>query len=346
MKSARRAWATGTTNGRKPAQRKISHLGAKNPEETQPSASFKSHVGTVNCGYMIWKQKLISVLGSDFPSRPLQNIHFNPLSFLNIKENLKQIVEISNISMLYSIADMSPHSSSSEDPPSYSNITNEIWEPTILVLNELTIHAESVDSAPLYQLNRAVARITRSTQRVEFERVERTVKMSDDEPMVKPRSRHIYNLHVIGGVPGGLEYLPSHTPRCYIESVSRRTNGSFGIKKSHFRSHWTAFPIDISGNNSKYASLPAFLKDAKPLFQIQQKDGKNKWTDGDGSAVAVEDDGEDQHRLIITASLHLDYIDVLVALWCCRIWQYSDEHTERLHEGMEASKFSTLKCHR
>jgi hypothetical protein len=239
---------------------------------------------------------------------------------------------------------MSPDSGSLEDPPTYSNITNEIWEPTILVLAETCIHAESVDSAPLYQLNRAVARITRATAQVEFERVERTVKMSDYEPVVKPRSRHIYNLHMVNGVPGGLEQIPSHSPRCYIESVSRRTIGSIGIKKSHFRSHWMVLPIDVSGNNSKYASLPTFIKDTKPIFQIQQKNGKNEWTDGEGKAVAVEDDGDDQHRLIITTSLHRDSIDVLVALWCCRIWQYSDEHTERLKEGMEGGKFSNTKC--
>jgi hypothetical protein len=241
--------------------------------------------------------------------------------------------------------DMSPDSGSLEDPPTYSNITNEVWEPTILVLAELAIHAESIDSAPLYRLNRAVARITHSTKHVEFERVERAVKMSDDEPIIKPRSRHIYNLKIIKGVPGGLEQIPSHTPRCYIESVSRRTIGSVGMKKSHFRSHWTALPIDVSGNSSRYAGLPSFIKDTKPMFQIQQKKGKNEWTDGDGSAVAVEDDGEEQHRLIITASLHRDYIDVLVALWCCRIWQYSDDHTERVKDGMEGGKFSNLKCH-
>jgi len=235
---------------------------------------------------------------------------------------------------------MSFDSTSPESPPSYNDIDNELWEPTILVLAGVTVHAESGDSAPLYILNRAVASITQSTERVEFERVERTIKGSTDKPVVKPRSRHIYNLVYMKGPPGGLEFMPSESPHAYVQAVSRRVRiGSVGLKKTRFRSRVTALPIDTSGKNSKYAGLPSFHKDTKPLFQIQQKDGKNQWTDSDGNAVAVEDHGDGQHRFIITASLKRHTIDALVALWCCRIWQHSAENAKGLDEGMEGGEF-------
>ena len=197
---------------------------------------------------------------------------------------------------------------SPENPPSYDDDDDELWEPTILVLADLTVHAESVDSAPLYRLNRAVASITQSTKQVEFERVERTVKGSTDEPVVRPRSRHIYNLKYMRNPPGSLEPMPSESPQAYIQAASRQvTISSVGLKK--------------------------------PRFQIQEKDGKDQWTDSDGNAVAVEDHGDGQHRFIITASLHRDTIDALVALWCCRIWQHSAEHAKSLDEGMDGGEF-------
>lgn len=98
-------------------------------------------------------------------------------------------------------------------------------------------------------------------------------------------------------------------------------------------------PIEMSKGGSNYG-LPTFKKDAKPLFQIQPKENGAEWMDGDGKAIAVEDrSDEGQHKLIITASLHRETVDALVALWCGRVWQYSAENKEALHEGMEGGKF-------
>jgi hypothetical protein len=92
---------------------------------------------------------------------------------------------------------MTLDSTSPKSPPPYDEVVNELWDPTFLVLSDLSIHAESVDAAPLYQLNRAVATITQATKQVEFERIERKIKTNAEEPVVKPRSRHIYNLKII-----------------------------------------------------------------------------------------------------------------------------------------------------
>jgi hypothetical protein len=230
-------------------------------------------------------------------------------------------------------------------PPAYDEPPRDVWEPTILVLADTTIHAESTKSAPLYYLSRAVAVLTSSTKVVEFERVERTIKTNADEPGVKPRSRHVYNLKYMTKVPGGFGAQVDgwESPNVFIQSVSRRTLGHLGVKRPRFRARkgLKVLPIDVSGKKICFASLPSFNKDAKPLFQIQPNDdGKSEWMDGVDKAIAVEDRTEGQYKLIITASLHRDMIDALVALWCGQIWQYSDESAKPVDEGLEGSKFS------
>lgn len=230
-----------------------------------------------------------------------------------------------------------------ETPPSYDEVI-DICEPTILILAGQSIHAESADSAPLYQLNRGIATLTHATQNVEFQRVQYIVKTrSSGEPAVKPRQRHVYNLKHKHQVPGGLDSWPSESPNYYIESVSSTTReaGTLGLKKSRFpgRKQWRVLAVDLSGQHSKNDfGLPTFVKDAKPVFEINHKKAGYEWTDGEGKAVAVEDEGDDTHRLIVTASLPRKTLDALVALWCCRMWQYSADNTERIHQGMQGRK--------
>lgn len=235
-----------------------------------------------------------------------------------------------------------------ESLPAYDGYTSEVWEPTILILAGLTIHAESADLVPLYRLSRAVAVITASTKEVEFERIEHTVKVKSDEPVVKPRPRHIYTLKYRTKVPGGLgtPVIGWESPNVFIQSVSRRTIGHLGVKRSRFRlkKDLKVLPIDISGKHSEFRSLPSFEKGAEPLFHIQLKDdGANVWTDGNSKVMAVEERSESHHKLTITTSLHQETVDALVALWCGRIWQYSDEHAKPLYEGLDGRKLFPSK---
>jgi hypothetical protein len=219
---------------------------------------------------------------------------------------------------------------SPETPPTYEDAVNEICQPTILVLAAQSIHAESANSAPLYQLSLAVESLTPVTSQVEFQRVERTVKTNACQPTVKPRARHIYNLRYVRNTLDGVHF---DSPHYYIQAVSRRTVGSVGLKKSLLRPRWTALPVEVSSKDGGYG-LSHFVKDAQPLFNMSFKNGRHEWTDGDGNAVAVEDEGEEQHRIIVTASLRQDSMDALVALWCCRIGWYSAERTVRVHRGL------------
>ncbi|KAJ0114095.1 hypothetical protein J7T55_007929 [Diaporthe amygdali] len=230
-----------------------------------------------------------------------------------------------------------------DQPPSYDEVI-DVCQPTILILAGQSIHAESAESAPLYQLNRGIASLTHATQNVEFQRVQYTVKTtSGGEPAVKPRERHVYNLKHNHKVPGGLDSWPSESPNYFIESVSSTTReaGTLGLKKSRFpgRKQWRVLPVDRSGKNSKHEyGLPTFIKDAKPVFEINHRKACYEWTDAEGTAVAVEDEGEGTHRLIVTASLPRKTMDALVALWCCRMWQYSADNTEKIHEGFGGGK--------
>lgn len=250
---------------------------------------------------------------------------------------------------------MSADDATLEEPPAYDE--PDTWPPVVLVLAGQSIHAESANTAVLYRLNRGVASLTHSTSEVELERVHQTVRAgssasNDPEPNIKIHTRHIYTLKHMRSM--GLIVLPSDAPRFYIEAVSRRHEalGDIGLKQARFcSSRWTALPVDVSGRNSSLR-LPQFVEGQKPMFAVRrEKDGKHRWTDGTGKDVAVEDEGEGQHRLVVSVSLSRETMDALVALWCVRLWQYSAEHAEGLHEGMEggmspsfAARFQTYWC--
>jgi len=239
---------------------------------------------------------------------------------------------------------LNPDTQAPESPPTYteSGLTNDVWEPTILVLNKTTIHRESTTSPALYRLSRAVSAITAATKIVEFERIEHTVKTklasNDLEPVVKPRSRHIYNLRYWRRPTGLSALIVGWTvPDIRIQSVSRSgTLGHLGLKRPRFqqKTELKVYPMDISGDVVSW--LPSSSKNTKPVFQIQRKDGKSTWKDGDNRVIATEDlDGEDQHKLIITVSLHQEIVDALVALWCALIWQHSNQNID---EGLDGGK--------
>lgn len=232
-----------------------------------------------------------------------------------------------------------------DQPPPYDdpeeNDVNKTLQPTIYVLSGQSIHAESADAAPLYQLNRGVAKLTYATSEVELKRVDRAVKTDGyGEPTIRPRARHIYDLRYIKGIFGTPQSLPSDSPPFFVQAISRKELGHFALKKSHMRSHWKALPVDPTGKSSRY-KLPAFRKDASTIFEIRRKNGRYEWTNPNGDAIAFEDGGEDQHRLIVTTPLPRETVDALVALWCSRLWQYSAENEEPIYSGMDGGKFTS-----
>ncbi|KAI4859294.1 hypothetical protein F4820DRAFT_467160 [Hypoxylon rubiginosum] len=232
-------------------------------------------------------------------------------------------------------------------PPSYSEAAsaspdpaNETLEPIILVLAGQTIHAETASTAPLYHLDRGIESLSRATFKVTLERVERAVRTSpENEPSLRDYRRHVYTLEQTWTTP--LYTLPSSCPRFFARAVSRRALGHVGLKKAGLlRSAVKALPVDVAGRGNELG-VPGFVRDARPLFELRRKDGRWEWAGRDGGAVAVEDDGEGTHRLIVTAPLLRETLDALVALWCCRLWESSAERAEDLPQGMDGGE-STL----
>ncbi|KAI1358098.1 hypothetical protein F5Y08DRAFT_322665 [Xylaria arbuscula] len=210
--------------------------------------------------------------------------------------------------------------------------TDDVIQPTILLLAGQTIHAETASSAPLYHLDRGIASLTGATSKVTLERVERTIRTSsDNEPSLRDRRRHVFTLEHSNAI---YNKLPSNCPRFYARASTKRALGHIGLKKARLRSGFRVLPVDVTGKGNSYG-MPEFIKDAQPIFELHKREERWEWEDKNGNAVAVEDEGEDTHRLIVTAPLLRETVDALVALWCLRLWQYSADHAEQVHEGMD-----------
>ncbi|KFA80668.1 hypothetical protein S40288_10641 [Stachybotrys chartarum IBT 40288] len=198
--------------------------------------------------------------------------------------------------------------------PSYEEALppgQDIFQPTTLVLAGQAIHALTVDSPPL-----AIARRTKQG------------RLGSRTPY--------YDLKHMNSASGGYERLPADSSRYYIQRASRRLPDppALRIKKSRSlipgkAAHSTALPVDVSGKNSKHG-VPNFYKDGLAVYANNGRE----WTDAQGNAVAVmhDDKTDRQHSLIVTAALPRGQFDMLVALWCCHVWEYGVANGTTLHE--------------
>ncbi|CAJ2505712.1 Uu.00g131060.m01.CDS01 [Anthostomella pinea] len=198
------------------------------------------------------------------------------------------------------------------EPPPYDDPdrddSNEVLEPVILLLAGQSIHSESADSAPLYEVSRGVSSLSHTDQTVTFSRLEHNVRTdSSGTPIVKRRDRHLFDL----------KHPPAtiSTDRYdfFVESVSKRTLGNIGLKKSSIPTK-RAF---------KVLRMCRSEKDDHVLFEIKQKKDQYEWIDFNERAIAFEDKADNQYRLVVTASLHRETMDALVAAWCLRLWHDS-----------------------
>lgn len=240
---------------------------------------------------------------------------------------------------------MSSANGSDDLPPAYDIENDGPWPPTILVLVGQSIHAESAASAPLFQLSRGIDNVGSAMTEVELSRVQYGVKTgggpdAEETPaMKKPRPRHVYTLKSMSRAPGGMESLPSTSPHYYIQATSRQqqTLGHLGLRKSRLRSRYSALPLDMSVKGDY--GIPQFAKDAKALFQTQKKGDQWAWTDGEDKVVALQEESDGQHKLLVSAEMRSDAMASLVALWCCRIWEVSAENAPKVGGGIDGGEF-------
>ncbi|KAI1325735.1 hypothetical protein F5Y16DRAFT_401065 [Xylariaceae sp. FL0255] len=167
-----------------------------------------------------------------------------------------------------------------EAAPAEGPAADDVIQPTILVLAGQTIHAETASCTPLYHLDRGIASLSRVTEKVTFERVEHKVRTSvNNEPSLRDHRRHVYTLERLWTV---YNKLPATCPRFFARAVSKRALQHVGLKKSRMRSGFIALPVDVTGR-FKDSGVAAFVKDAEPLFKLQNKEDRWEWTDGNGN---------------------------------------------------------------
>lgn len=241
---------------------------------------------------------------------------------------------------------MSSKAETSDRPPSYAEATSrdktdDILGPVILILAGQAIYAENASTAPLYHLDRGIESLSRATTKVTFERVERIVRTNaQNEPSLRYHRRHVFDLEQTWSLYNldPMYPVPSNCPRFFARAVSKRALGPVGLKKAFLRSSYKALPVDVDGERDRYGAL-VFVKDASPLFELCKKGGQWQWTDKDGNAVAIEDQGENTHRLIVTAPLQRESVDSMVALWCCRLWKESAKRLGDPAGGLQGCEF-------
>lgn len=233
----------------------------------------------------------------------------------------------------------------SENPPPYTaHIDSEAQEdlilsPTIFILAGQSIHIETRDNPPTYQLSRGIANLTRITERVTFERYDQIISIIHSSqgvstPTIKRRPRHLYDLRRTPKQPRiGLRRSRSSSdaPEYYIHSFSRRTLGHVGLRKfsrGGFAAGFSAVPVHFAQNQARcIGQCPA-------LFQLQRKGNQSEWSSvKDKTVVAIEDTADNEHRLIFSKAMPRREVDALVALWCCRIWQEAAARAEAERNG-------------
>ncbi len=224
-----------------------------------------------------------------------------------------------------------------------------VVDPTIFILAGQSVHAEATSAPPAYELSRAVATLTKSTEKVEFERVDQVVGASttDGAPTVKRRRRHLYDLRRTVKQPRiglGRSRSSSDAPEYYIHSLSsRRTLGHLGLAKARhggFAAGFTAVPVSVPAATTSRAR---FADGAAPLFALRRTRDRSQWVVADGDeTVAIEDAADEQQRLMLLKALPRKDVDALVALWCCRIWQDAAARAEEARSEIGGSKWSSL----
>ncbi|KAK7434894.1 hypothetical protein CaCOL14_012499 [Colletotrichum acutatum] len=222
-----------------------------------------------------------------------------------------------------------PRDSTETSLPPYDAVSQpyqEVCPPTTLVIVGQSIHALTADSPPLYNLNLGISSLSDITTEVELSRVE-------PEQDGSGRRRHIYDLRYMRSGPGGYVKLPSDSPHYFIERASRRVPGiqDLGLKKSRLpgKECTTVLPVDIRGRTSRY-SIPNFVQDSAPVFRIN----RNRWEDAEGAQIASIHDTT-ECSLVVTAALPRAQFDMLVALWCCKVWESGVANAENVHEGID-----------
>lgn len=233
-----------------------------------------------------------------------------------------------------------------EDPPPYitenHNEAEELLQPVILVLVGQSIRAQSADGTPMYELSRDIKRTSTSEgwlAQVSLERLVHNVRVSaNGTARVSQRNKHIFDLKHLPPV------LSTGFPYC-LDAMSRNTMGNLAIKSASFpRSGFKVVrikPEKEDGFPKGYNARRESLKEGEVIFEVLRKRNHYEWMRSDGDRIALEDETEDEHRLIVTAPVTRKTMDAMIGSWCLKVWRDSIKSNR---EPLETGKYVSF-CH-
>ncbi|TKX24024.1 hypothetical protein C1H76_3962 [Elsinoe australis] len=223
-------------------------------------------------------------------------------------------------------------------PPSYEDAIGELstaptLEPADLLLTGSHVSAERGPETPLYQLGWDVTSTSESTQKssATFERVQhvRPEKAESTAPLKQQNQLLFYLAH-------DADVQDGSSPAYYITSATADMLGNISLESTKSKLGKSDFKCLLSvDKTAKDAQL--FDPHPQSLFEVKSKmiGGRYSWTNSGGEQIAYEEAKNDQHKLVVTASLEEAKRDALVATWCLRLWHDTAESRLAKREAME-----------
>ncbi|KAI0385530.1 hypothetical protein F5Y04DRAFT_187292 [Hypomontagnella monticulosa] len=215
-----------------------------------------------------------------------------------------------------------------DGPPPYvtenHNEAEELVQPVILVLVGQSIRAQTADGTPMYELSRDIQRTSTSEgwlAQVSLERLVHSVRVSaNGNARVSHRNKHIFDLKHLPPV------LSTGYPYC-LDAISRNTMGNLALKPASFpRSGFKVVrikPEKEDGFPKGYHARRESLKEGDVIFEVVKKRNHYEWVQSDGDRIALEDEAEDEHRLIVTTPVTRKMMDAMIGSWCLKVWRDS-----------------------
>ncbi|KAI1777282.1 hypothetical protein F4818DRAFT_409834 [Hypoxylon cercidicola] len=209
---------------------------------------------------------------------------------------------------------------------------DKLLEPATLMLNGHSVVSGATVETPLYETNSIVTSIPQKGTSVAFGRVEHELSPKvEDAASAKLQNQQLFYL----AHPADAQFQ-TDTPAYYLTSVSPEMPGNISLEASVSRFQKPQFKALLSSGKT-WSDSPLFDTNPKLLFEVKPKwmSARYTWTDFSGKQVAYEDRKDDQHRLVITASMTRQMRDTLVALWCLRLWHDTAESSQAKRDSME-----------
>ncbi|KAK7936670.1 uncharacterized protein PG986_015108 [Apiospora aurea] len=231
---------------------------------------------------------------------------------------------------------------------------DDLLPPVILIMCGRFVHPESARASPLYELSQDVDRLSSAYSTHTLERLEHGVAITArNVPRITRRRRKVYNLkHVSPALSPNFPFQAEALSRQSMGNLGLcRRSGAAGLHVPYFQTgEGTSRVVLLKERSDGGAGLPkgynAFRHaemEAGEVFEFQQRRRQKKklvsaaamgsmngpWRTG--GRLAIEDDADGQHKLVVTSAVTRQTMDALVACWCLRLWRNNYDTEPGLH---------------